>query len=147
MPAAAENARAVVRRYRKRWTIEEFFRIPKSGLRVEERRFDHAEDLRKCFAFAFAFAFDAATACRVFEIARAAKETPDVPAVDIVPEDAPRVLKRALRSRGVRPKAPPIRESASTHCCGRTECEAKLQNRTELPFSAKVFTDARVCLG
>ena len=60
MPAAAENARAVVRRYRKRWTIEEFFRIPKSGLRVEERRFDHAEDLRQCFAFAF----DAATACR-----------------------------------------------------------------------------------
>ena len=107
--ACAEDARAAVRRYRKRWTIEEFFRVLKSGLRVEERRFDHAEDLRKCLAF------DAATACRVFDIARAAKETPDAPAVDTVPEDAPRTLKRALRSRGVRPKAPPdptIRESA-----------------------------------
>ena len=99
--ACAEDARAAVRRYRKRWTIEEFFRVLKSGLRVEERRFDHAEDLRKCLAF------DAATACRVFDIARAAKETPDAPAVDTVPEDAPRILKRALRSRGVRPKAPP----------------------------------------
>ena len=107
--ACAEDARAAVRRYRKRWTVEEFFRVLKSGLRVEERRFDHAEDLRKCLAF------DAATACRVFDIARAAKETPDAPAVDTVPEDAPRILKRALRSRGVRPKAPPnptIRESA-----------------------------------
>ena len=70
-------------------------------MRVEERRFDHAEDLRKCLAF------DAATACRVFDIARAARETPDAPAVDTVPEDAPRILKRVLRINGVRPKAPP----------------------------------------
>ena len=107
--ACAEDARTAVRFYRKRWTIEEFFRVLKSGLRVEERRFDHAEDLRKCLAF------DAATACRVFDIARAARETPDAPAVDTVPEDAPRILKRVLRINGVRPKAPPdptVRESA-----------------------------------
>ena len=107
--ACAEDARTAVRFYRKRWTIEEFFRVLKSGLRVEERRFDHAEDLRKCLAF------DAATACRVFDIARAARETPDAPAVDTVPEDAPGILKRVLRINGVRPKAPPdptIRESA-----------------------------------
>ena len=62
----------------------------------------------KCIAFA-------AAACRVFAIARAARETPDIPAVDIVPEDAPEILEVALRSNGVRPKAPPnptIRESA-----------------------------------
>ena len=68
--ACAEDAQTAVRRYRKRWTIEEVFRVLKSGLRVEERRFDRAEDLRKCFAF------DAVTACRIFDIARAAKETP-----------------------------------------------------------------------
>ena len=107
--ACAEDARAAVRFYRKRWTVEEFFRILKSGLRVEERRFDRAEDLRKCLAF------NAATACRVFDIARATRETPDAPAVDTVPEDAPRILKRVLRINGVRPKAPPnptTRESA-----------------------------------
>ena len=42
-------------------------------------------------------AFDAATACRVFDIARAAREMPDALAI----------LKRALRSFGVRSKAPP----------------------------------------
>ena len=40
------------------------FRILKSGLRVEERKFNHADDLRKCLAF------DAANVCRVFAIAR-----------------------------------------------------------------------------
>ena len=38
-----------------------------------------------------------AAACRIFDIARAAKETPDVPAVDIVPEDAPEMLRIVLR--------------------------------------------------
>ena len=99
--ACAEDAKAAVRRYRRRWTIEEFFRVLKTGLRVEERRFDRADDLRKCLAF------DAATACRVFDIARAARETPDAPAVDAVPEDAPGILRIALRSCGARPRAPP----------------------------------------
>ena len=53
--------------------------------------------------------------CRVFDIARAARETPDAPTVDTVPEDAPGILRIALRSCGARPRAPPdpiIRESA-----------------------------------
>ena len=99
--ACAEDARTAVRRYRMRWMIEEFFRVLKTGLRAEDRRFDHVDDLRKCVAF------DAVTACRIFDIARAARETPDIPAVDIVPEDAPEILEVALRSNGVRPKAPP----------------------------------------
>ena len=113
--ACAEDARTAVRRYRKRWTIEEFFRVLKSGLRVEERRFDHAEDLRKCLAF------DAATACRVFDIARAAKETPDAPAADTVPEDAPRILKkssaqpRRAAESPAGPDDPRVRGRARTH--------------------------------
>ena len=43
----------------------------------------------------------------VFDIARAAQETPDTPAVDIVPEDAPGFLKVVLRRRGVHSTAPP----------------------------------------
>ena len=35
-----------------------------------------------------------------------AKETPDVPAVDIVPEDAPEILKIVLRVNKMHPKAP-----------------------------------------
>ena len=99
--ACAEEALAAVRRYRKRWTIEEFFWVLKTGLKVEERNFDRDDDLRKCIVS------DAATACRVFDIVRATRETPAAPAVDIVSEDAPGILKIALRSCSVRPKAPP----------------------------------------
>ena len=53
--------------------------------------FDRADDLRKCLAF------DAATACRVFDIARAARETPDAPGIPGI----------ALRACDVRPRAPP----------------------------------------
>ena len=98
--ACAEDALTVVRRYCKQWTIEEFFRILRTGRRVEERRFGRGDDLREFFAF------NAAAACRVFDIARAAKETPDVPAVDIVPEDAPEILKIVLSVNKMHPKAP-----------------------------------------
>ncbi len=84
--ACAKDARAAVRRYRKRLTIEEFFRILKSELRVEERRFIRADDLRKCLAF------DAATACRVFDLARATKETP------CNPPESPAQTRRATES-------------------------------------------------
>ena len=45
--ACAEDARTAVRRYRARWTIEEFFRVLKTGLKAEDRRFDSVGDLRK----------------------------------------------------------------------------------------------------
>ena len=105
--ACAEDARAAVRRYRKRWTIEEFFRVLKSGLRVEERRFDHAEDLRKCLAF------DAATACRVFDIARAAKETPDAPPSTPSPRTPPESSKELCAAAACGRKPRRTRRSAS----------------------------------
>ena len=55
--ADAETAKTVLAWYERRWTIEEYFRVLKTGTRVEDRRLDHADDLRKCLAF------DAITAC------------------------------------------------------------------------------------
>ena len=46
--------------YERRWT--EYFKALKSGMGVEDRQFDDADDLRKCLAF------DAITACRVFDL-------------------------------------------------------------------------------
>ena len=47
-PAGERPApRTAVRRCRARWTVEEFFRVLKTGLRAEDRRFDHVDDLRK----------------------------------------------------------------------------------------------------
>ena len=51
------NAVRIVKWYERRWT--EYFKALKSGMGVEDRRFDDADDLRKCLAF------DAITACRV----------------------------------------------------------------------------------
>ena len=66
--------------YETRWSIEEFFRVLKTGTRIEDRRLDDAEDLRKCLAF------DAVTAWRVFDLDRAARETPDRPPTRSCPE-------------------------------------------------------------
>ena len=64
----AKTAKTVLAWYERRWTIEEYFRVLKSGTRVEDRRLDHADDLRKCLAF------DAITACHVFDLERMARD-------------------------------------------------------------------------
>ena len=67
--ATPEWADRIRQWYETRWSIEEFFRVLKTGTRIEDRRLDDAEDLRKCLAF------DAVTAWRVFDLDRAARET------------------------------------------------------------------------
>ena len=64
--ADAETAHTVVTWYERRWTVEEYFRVLKTGTRVEDRKLEHADDLRKCLAF------DAITACYVFDLERMA---------------------------------------------------------------------------
>ena len=68
--ADAETAHTVVTWYERRWTVEEYFRVLKTGTRVEDRKLEHADDLRKCLAF------DAITACYVFDLERMASRTP-----------------------------------------------------------------------
>ncbi len=65
--ADAASARRICQWYEKRWSIEEYFRVLKSGAQVEKRRFDDAHDLLKCLAF------DVITAWRVFDLQRLAK--------------------------------------------------------------------------
>ena len=76
--------------------IEEYFKALKSGMGVEDRQFDNADDLRKCPAF------DAITACRVFQ--RMARNRPDAPAAEVADEIA--VLYLDLAERG-KSRAPP----------------------------------------
>ncbi len=102
--ADADTARTVVAWYERRWTIEEWFRVPRTGTRVEDRKLDHADDLRKCLAF------DAVTACRVFGLQRLAREKPDLPANRVVSDDEITILHVSLNDRGiVRARAPPDR--------------------------------------
>ena len=93
---------SVLKWYETRWSIEEFFRVLKTGTRIEDRRLDDAEDLRKCLAF------DAITAWRVFDLDRAARETPDRPADEIMSRDEIFMLYLGLNDYGViRCRAPP----------------------------------------
>ena len=49
--AGLETARTVLRWYELRWRIEDFFHALKVGTRIEDRRLDEADDLKKCLAF------------------------------------------------------------------------------------------------
>ena len=84
--------------YERRWT--EYFKALKSGMGVEDRQFDDADDLRKCLAF------DAITACRVFDFQRMARDRPDAPADEVADEDEIAVLYLAERGM-VKSRAPP----------------------------------------
>ena len=63
--ATAEWAVRICGWYESRWSIEEYFRALKTGTCIENRRLDDADGLRKSLAF------DAITAWRMFELARA----------------------------------------------------------------------------
>ena len=82
--------------YRRRWSIEEYFKVLKTGARIEDRRLDHADDLRKCLAF------DAITAWRVFDLDRLAREQPELPAAKALPKEEIETLDMLLGHPGFR---------------------------------------------
>ena len=100
--ADVKSARRILKWYRCRWVIEEFFRVLKTGTRIERRMFDAADDLDKCLVF------DAVTAWRVFALERAARDTPTRPATDFVSQDEIFILYLELEKfRIIKPRPPP----------------------------------------
>ena len=89
----AEDAVRTVKWYEARWSIEEYFKALKTGTGIKERRFDCADDLRKCLAF------DVVTAYRVFDLERMAREKPDIPARDVVGSELEDQKIRSLNER------------------------------------------------
>ena len=109
-----ETARTIVHWYSLRWKIETFFKTLKSGARIEGRRLDDADDLRKCLVL------DAVTSVRLTEIECLAREKPDLPADKVVSRKdiaMATALDRFLnpsRARGPPPRHMTIREFAIT---------------------------------
>ncbi len=99
--AVFEDAQRIVKWYEARWTIEEYFKVLKSGLAAEKKRFDNVEDLHKSLAF------DAITAYRVFELERMARDTPEVPADKVMTGDEVDVLYKLLHHAGIIRELPP----------------------------------------
>ncbi len=74
----ARDALRIAAHYENRWGIEEYFRVLKSGMRIEDRRLRTAESLGKCLAF------DAIDAWRMFELDRYARDAPDTPVGEVL---------------------------------------------------------------
>ena len=100
--ADSKTAQTVVTWYERRWTIEEYFKVLKTGARIEGRRLDHADDLRKCLAF------DAIIACHIFDLERRARDKPDTQADQVVTDDEITIpLLRLMAYGTIRVRPPP----------------------------------------
>jgi hypothetical protein len=60
-----EQVRRVIQYYCVRWMIEVFFRVLKSGCRVEERRFEHIDRMLSCLAVYMIVAWRTLYVCRL----------------------------------------------------------------------------------
>ncbi len=100
--AGPGTARGALRWYGLRWRIERFFHALRQGTRMEDRRLDHADDLRKCLASG------AITAFRVRDLSLLARERPDDPAtMHVTLQDVPALLALARRHGFRAPRGPP----------------------------------------
>ena len=94
----AAHARRLVGHYETRWCIEEFFRLLKSGLRVDDRRLQTFDSLSK------AMVFDEVTACKLFEVRRVAEKDPERPAEQVLPPERIECLAGMLREHRILPR-------------------------------------------
>ena len=83
--------------YERRWGIEEYFRLLKTGTRIEDRRLRDAEALGKCLVF------DAITAWRVFNLDRYARDAPDTLAEEVLTADEMAVIEGVTEAERLRP--------------------------------------------
>jgi hypothetical protein len=102
--AVTDLAAAVqrVRWYRRRWRIEEFHRVLKTGCKAEGRQLEKVQRLKNVLAL------DMIIAWRILELTRAAWQNPDGPATELLTEDEVKILcslshhlagKKSLRLR------------------------------------------------
>ena len=97
-PTAAWAER-IVGWYEARWAIEEYFRLLKSGTRIEDRRLRAADALVKCLVF------DAITAWRVFALDRYARDAPDTPVGEVLTAGEQEVIEEVVRKGQLLPPA------------------------------------------
>jgi Transposase Tn5 dimerisation domain len=72
--------------YRQRWRIEEFHRVLKTGCQAEARQLETVVRLKNVLAV------DLIIAWRVLELTRLSRQSPDLPATELLTEDEVKVL-------------------------------------------------------
>lgn len=97
-----EQVRQVIQVYCVRWMIEVFFRVLKSGCRVEERRFEQIDRLLSCLAVYLVVAW------RTLYVCRLGRSCPDIPC-DAVFEPAEwKSVWKVVRGEDPPPDPPPL---------------------------------------
>ena len=97
--AGAEDALRTVRRYERRWLVEEYFRVLKSGTKLLARRLREAASLESCLVF------EAVHAWKVFDITRLARTRPEAPARESFTAVEREVLQGVLHAERILPAA------------------------------------------
>ena len=87
--------------YERRWGIEVYHRILKSGCRIESRRLEDVRRLRNCLAI------DMVVAWRIYYLTMMGKETPEVPCTVYFTDAEWKALSTFTARVKVPPKAPP----------------------------------------
>lgn len=100
-----DGACEVLHWYTCRWMIERFFRVLKSGCRVEERQLETADRLKRCLAV------DCIVAWRILYLTILAREVPDAPCtIAFEDHEWKGVWSFVQRSTKVPDKPPPLRD-------------------------------------
>lgn len=91
--------------YTRRWGIEVYHRVLKSGCRIEDRQLHRAESLESCLAI------DLVVAWRIFWLVKQGRETPDVPCDVFLEEDEWKALYVTVRDEAPASTPPSLREA------------------------------------
>ena len=94
---SADDATRILQCYALRWRIEDYFRILKSGCKVEELQHHSAERLERAIAIKMVIAW------RIQLMVRLGREVPELPAEVLFSDIELRVLTTFARSRTLTP--------------------------------------------
>ena len=94
-----------LRWYTRRWGIEVYHRVLKSGCRIEDRQLNSAERIESCLAI------DLVVAWRIFWLVKQGRETPDVPCDIFLEADEWKALYATVRGEPPPSPPPPLRDA------------------------------------
>lgn len=103
-----QDAQDVLTRYARRWGIEVYHRVLKSGCRIEDRQLGAARRLENCLAI------DMVVAWRIHHLTWLGRETPDMPCTVFFDEAEWKALVGFMHQSPVAPATPPTLKEAIT---------------------------------
>lgn len=101
-----EDAQTALARYAKRWGIEIYHRVLKSGCRIEDRQLGAARSLENCLAI------DMVIAWRIHHLTWVGRETPDLPCTVYFEDAEWKALVGFIKQTPVFPDTPPTLREA-----------------------------------